>query len=79
MTPEELKQAMKDPGNHVHAITMTPEMKARLTKICDHMMDELIKNTQGPFEAYIALHFMMTALEAKYDFRGGALDDAAHS
>lgn len=71
LKPEELKQAMADPKNKVAAITLTDEMKERLTKACDEMIDELVKRTKGPSEAYMVLHFMMETMEELYGIRGG--------
>jgi hypothetical protein len=70
MNPDEIQKALSDPETNVKVIEMTDELKARLTKICDEMMDHLQDLTSSPSEGFIVLHFMMKGLQECYGFRG---------
>ena len=70
MTPEDFKKALRDPDTKVLAIEMTPERKERLQKITDAIADHLIRITNGPLEAYMAVSFLMQSLEETLEARG---------
>jgi hypothetical protein len=70
---EKFNAALRDPDSKLHAIKITPEKQERLARICDEMIDELVKRTEGPAEAYMVLTFMLSALEETKGFKAGKL------
>jgi hypothetical protein len=70
MNEDELKKALHDPHSKVMAVKLTDEMKERLSRICDEIIDELTKRTQGPGEAFMVLHFVMETLKEEYGVAG---------
>jgi hypothetical protein len=69
--PEKLREGLADPKTSLHAVELTPEVRERLQRACSELIDELVKRTKNPFEAYMVLHFLMETFEKKYDIHGG--------
>ena len=63
--------ALQQPDTNAIPIEMTPELKAKISRVSDLIIDLLRANTRGPMEAYMVLHFVMTSLEETCGIRGG--------
>jgi hypothetical protein len=70
--------ALRDSSTQAIPIDMTPERKELFQRISGEIVDLLKRNTSGPIEAYMILHFVMLGFEENYGIRGGIVmgDDA---
>jgi hypothetical protein len=73
MTPEELTAALRDPSTKAKLVELTPELKERIMRISDEMIEEVVKRTKGPAEAYMVMYFVMQSLEQMSGIRGAVV------
>ena len=71
-TPDALRH-LADPETGTRAYEMTPERKAKWSKIAGDAIDFLKARTEGPLEAYAILQFMVNAMQEAYGIRGGII------
>jgi hypothetical protein len=67
---EQASKALQEPDTHALAKEMTPERRARFSRVCGLVDDLLRAHVDGPLEAYMILKFMMNAFEETYGIRG---------
>jgi hypothetical protein len=48
----------------------------RYCRICNEMLDELIKRTEGPVEAFMVLHYLIESLGKSNGIEGGLILEA---
>jgi hypothetical protein len=72
---KQITEDLRDPDKGVVLVEMTDEVKERISRIACEMIDELIKRTKGPHEAYMVLHFLMAVMEERYGIRGAMLSE----
>lgn len=65
--------ALRQPDTKVISFEMTPELKAKLSRVTAEVVDLLKANTEGPVQAYMALQFIVHAFEDRYGIRGGII------
>lgn len=67
--------ALQQPDTRTITTEMTPELKAKFSRIAGAVVDLLRRNTQNPAEAYMVLQFVMHGFEDTYGIRGGIIMD----
>lgn len=73
---QKLKESLIDHDTHdrmTQIIELTPELKKRLERISLELIDDMVKRTRSPFEAYMVLHFMMDAMQDAFGIRGAVI------
>jgi hypothetical protein len=68
---DKAKAALKQPDTRSVQMEMTPERKARFSRVGGQVVDLLKANTDGPLEAYMLLQMVMHGFEDAYGIRGG--------
>jgi hypothetical protein len=67
------KEALKRSDSRTRPIEMTPEMKAKFSRVTGLVVDLLRQNSDGPIEAYMMLQFVQHAFEDIYGIRGAVI------
>lgn len=65
--------ALQQPDTRTKAIAMTPELKAKFSRVTGLVVDLLRQHSEGPLEAYMMLQFIQHAFEESYGIRGGII------
>lgn len=65
--------ALQEPDTRSITVEMTPEVKERICKAADLVVDLLMAHTKGPMEAYMVLQFVKEGLEEKFGIRAGII------
>lgn len=65
--------ALQQPDTKSLMVEMTPEVRERLNKAADSVVDCLMVSTRGPMEAYMVLQFVREAFEEKFGIRAGII------
>jgi hypothetical protein len=67
--------ALKQPDTRTRQIAMTPELKAKYSRVTGLVVDLLKQHSDGPMEAYVMLQFIQHAFEDTYGIRGSIIMD----
>jgi hypothetical protein len=70
---DKARAALRDPSTRAVKIELTPELKAKYSRVSGQVVDLLMRNTTGPVEAYMILKFVSEALEARHGIRAGLI------
>jgi hypothetical protein len=65
--------ALQQQDSRTRAVAMTPELKAKFSRVTGLVVDLLRENSGGPIEAYMMLQFIQHAFEDRYGIRGGII------
>jgi hypothetical protein len=68
---ERAQRALQQPDSRAVTVELTPELKAKYSRISEQVCTLLRANTDGPMEAYMILHFVVQGFEDTYGIRGG--------
>lgn len=68
---EKFKTDLRDPKARVETIELTLELKEKLIRVTDEVIDLLQKRCKRPSEAYIVVDFLKQSLEEMFDITGG--------
>lgn len=65
--------ALQKPDTKSESIVMTPEIKAKFSRVTGLVVDLLKQHSESPIEAYMMLQFIQHAFEDAYGIRGGVI------
>lgn len=66
-------RAMQQPDGKAITFEMTPERRAKFSRVSGAIVDLLRAQTDGPLESYMVLMFVTNGFEQLYNIRGGVI------